>query len=126
MSTVKFTEDHEWIRVEENSEAVVGITDYAQQQLGELVYIELPSIADTVTQGDDCAVIESVKAAGDVKSPVSGTIVAINESLADNPETTNESAMSEGWLFRIKMSDETELDALMDEAAYNHYLNSLS
>ena len=125
MNTVKFTEDHEWIRVEENNEALVGITDYAQEQLGELVYIELPAEGAEVTQGEDCAVVESVKAAGDVRSPVSGTIVQINESLADSPETTNEDPMGEGWLYRIRLADDTELDSLMDESDYRAYLNSL-
>lgn len=125
MSVVKYTEDHEWIRVEENNEAVVGITDYAQEQLGELVYIELPSEGTEVTQGEDCAVVESVKAAGDVKSPVSGTIVEVNEALTDTPETTNDDPMGEGWLYRIRLADETELDSLMDESDYRAYLNSL-
>ncbi len=125
MSVVKYTEDHEWIRVEENNEAVVGITDYAQEQLGELVYIELPSEGTEVTQGEDCAVVESVKAAGDVKSPVSGTIVEVNEALTDTPETTNDDPMGEGWLYRIRLADATELDSLMDESDYRAYLNSL-
>jgi len=125
MSVVKYTEDHEWIRVEENNEAVVGITDYAQEQLGELVYIELPSEGTEVTQGEDCAVVESVKAAGDVKSPVSGTIVEVNEALTDTPETTNDDPMGEGWLYRIRLADEAELDSLMDESDYRAYLNSL-
>lgn len=125
MSVVKYTEDHEWIRVEENNEAVVGITDYAQEQLGELVYIELPSKGTEVTQGEDCAVVESVKAAGDVKSPVSGTIVEVNEALTDTPETTNDDPMGEGWLYRIRLADESELDSLMDESDYRAYLNSL-
>lgn len=125
MSVVKYTEDHEWIRVEQNNEAVVGITDYAQEQLGELVYIELPSEGTEVTQGEDCAVVESVKAAGDVKSPVSGTIVEVNEALTDTPETTNDDPMGEGWLYRIRLADESELDSLMDESDYRAYLNSL-
>lgn len=125
MSTIKFTEDHEWVRMEENNEGMVGITDYAQEQLGELVYIELPAEGAEVTQGEDCAVVESVKAAGDVKSPVSGTIVEVNEALADNPETTNEDPMGDGWLYRIRLSDVAELDSLMDESDYRAYLNSL-
>jgi glycine cleavage system H protein len=125
MSMVKFTEDHEWIRVDDNNECLVGITDYAQEQLGELVYIELPNEGSEVAQGDDCAIVESVKAAGDVKSPVSGTIVEVNETLADSPETANDDPMGEGWLYRIRLSDETELDSLMDEADYQAYLNSL-
>lgn len=125
MSIVKFTEDHEWIRVEDNDECVVGITDYAQEQLGELVYIELPQEGAELAQGEDCAVVESVKAAGDVKSPVSGTIVEVNERLDDSPEVANEDPMGEGWLYRIRLSDESELDSLMDETAYRAYLNSL-
>jgi glycine cleavage system H protein len=126
MSTTKYTEDHEWIRLDEDNEAVIGITDYAQEQLGELVYIEMPDLESTVTQGDDCAVVESVKAAGDVKSPATGVVLAHNEALEDNPELVNENAMGEGWIFRIKLEDAAELDALMDEAAYEAYINSLS
>lgn len=126
MSTTKYTEDHEWIRLDDDNEATIGITDYAQEQLGELVYIELPDVANHVGQGDDCAIVESVKAAGDVKSPASGTVVAQNETLEDSPELVNEDAMAGGWLFRIKLDDASELDALMDEAAYESYVNSLS
>ncbi|GJL82214.1 MAG: glycine cleavage system H protein [marine bacterium B5-7] len=125
MSTFRFTEDHEWIRIDEDGEGIVGITDYAQEQLGELVYIELPDVGAEVSQGDDCAVVESVKAAGDVKTPVSGTISSVNEDLADNPQATNEDPAGEGWLYRIRLADDSELDSLMDESAYQAYLNSL-
>ena len=125
MSTTKYTEDHEWVRMDSESEGTVGITDFAQEQLGELVYVELPNIASSVSQGDDCAVVESVKAAGDVKSPVSGTIVTNNDALEDSPELINENAMGDGWLFTIKLDDPSELDSLMDEADYQSYLTSL-
>lgn len=125
MSTVKFTRDHEWIRVEDDGRAVVGITDYAQDQLGELVYIEPPGLGSEIARGDDCAVVESVKAAGDVKAPATGAVVAVNEALADRPELANESPMGEGWLFRLELADPRELDGLMDEAQYQAYLNDL-
>jgi glycine cleavage system H protein len=122
---IKYTEDHEWVRMDSDTDATVGITDFAQEQLGELVYVELPNIAASISQGDDCAVVESVKAAGDVKAPVSGTIVSCNESLDDTPELINENAMGEGWLFTINLDDPTELEGLMDESDYQAYLTSL-
>ena len=126
MSTLKFTEDHEWIRIEDDGDAVIGITNYAQEQLGELVYIELPGEGSEFAQGDDCAVVESVKAAGDVKAPVSGTVVSVNDQLADAPENANSDPMGEGWLFRIHPSEPAELDSLMSESDYEAYINSLS
>ncbi len=126
MNTLKFTEDHEWIRLDEDGDAVVGITNYAQEQLGELVYVELPGEGSEFAQGDDCAVVESVKAAGDVRAPVSGTVVAVNEQLQDAPETANSDPMGEGWLFRIHLAEPAELDSLMDESDYEAYINSLS
>ena len=126
MSTIKFTEDHEWISVDESGEATVGITDYAQEQLGELVYIELPDVDAEVSQSVECAVVESVKAAGDVKAPASGTVTQVNEDLDSEPEKTNSDAMGEGWLFKMKLSDASELDNLMDQAQYETYLESLA
>lgn len=123
MSDTKYTENHEWIRLEEGGIAVVGITDHAQQQLGDLVHIEMPSVGSTVARHETCAVIESVKAAGDLYSPASGTVVEINAALADAPEKANEDAMGEGWFFKLELSDPAELAELMDEAAYQASLD---
>lgn len=125
MSDIKFTEDHEWIRMEDDETGVCGITDYAQDQLGELVFIELPETGSEVSQGSEAAVIESVKAAGELKAPVSGTIVEVNEALADEPEIVNNDPQGEGWFIKIKVQDASELDALMDEDAYQEYVDGL-
>ena len=125
MSEMKFTEDHEWIRMEDDETAVCGITDYAQDQLGELVFIELPETGGEVSQGSEAAVIESVKAAGELKAPVSGTIVEVNEALADEPEIVNNDPQGDGWFIKIKVQDTSELDALMDEDAYQKYVDGL-
>ena len=125
MATLKFTKDHEWIRVE-GDEAVVGITDYAQQQLGDVVFVELPAIGKSVEQGKDAAVVESVKAASEVYAPVDGTVVAINDGLADEPAKVNTDAQGDGWFFRLKLGKPAQLDALMDEAAYNAFTASLA
>ena len=125
MSDLRFTEDHEWIRIEEDDVAVVGITDYAQDQLGELVFVELPEVGAELDQGDEGAVVESVKAAGELKSPVSGTVTEVNESLVDEPGQVNADPMNDGWFFRIRIRDASELDGLMEEAAYKGYLESL-
>ena len=125
MSDLRFTEDHEWIRIEEDDVAVVGITDYAQDQLGELVFVELPEVGAELDQGDEGAVVESVKAAGELKSPVSGTVTEVNESLVEEPGQVNADPMNDGWFFRIRLRDASELDGLMEEAAYGAYLESL-
>jgi glycine cleavage system H protein len=117
MSILRYTDDHEWARLEGDT-VIVGITEFAQDQLGELVFVELPTLGGAVTQGDDAAVVESVKAAGEVKSPVSGTIMEINESLVDAPERVNEDPMGEGWIYKVAITDQTEWESLMDEAAY--------
>ena len=115
---LKFMKSHEWARVEDNGTVTVGISDHAQSLLGDLVYVELPSIGDEVQAGNACAVVESVKAASDVYTPVSGEIVAVNESLADKPETINEDAYGDGWLFVVKASSRDELQELLDPDAY--------
>ncbi len=125
MSEMKFTEDHEWARAQGDDIVVVGITDYAQEQLGELVYVELPEVGGEVSQGDEAAVVESVKAAGEVKSPVSGTIVEVNESLSESPEVVNTDPTGDGWFYKVKMSDPTELDSLLDEQAYKDLVAQL-
>jgi glycine cleavage system H protein len=117
---IKFTKDHEWIRVE-NGIGTVGITDYAQGQLGDVVFVELPALGRAVEQGKEVAVVESVKAASEIYAPVSGTIIEINHALGDQPGTVNEDAAGNGWFFKIALSKPGELDGLMDEAAYKSF-----
>ena len=117
MSILRYTDDHEWARLEGHT-VTVGITAFAQDQLGELVFVELPALGGAVAQGDEAAVVESVKAAGEVKSPVGGTIMEINESLVDTPEKVNDDPMGEGWIYKVAITDPTEWESLMDEAAY--------
>jgi len=124
MSNVKFTEDHEWIRIEGDI-GTIGITDYAQEQLGDVVYVELPDVGRKVEKGKDMAVVESVKAASEVYAPVSGSVTAINDKLTAEPATVNSAAMGEGWFVKIKLSNPSELDKLMDEAAYKKYVEGL-
>ncbi len=123
MSTTKYTEDHEWIRIEDGGVGVVGITDHAQEQLGELVYVELPEVGSEVAKGDSVVVIESVKAASEVHSPAGGTVVEVNEALNDEPTKVNGDPMGEGWFLKLKVSDAAELDGLMDEATYKDGLD---
>lgn len=123
MSATKYTHDHEWVRVESDGTATVGITNYAQEALGELVYIELPEVGAEVSKGEDSGVIESVKAASEMHSPVGGEVIEVNESLDEEPGTVNEDPEGEGWFFKIKLSDASELDDLMDEAAYRETLD---
>ena len=125
MSGLWFTEDHEWIRIEDDESAVVGITDYAQDQLGELVFVELPQVGAELDQGEEGAVIESVKAAGELKIPVSGTVTEVNESLVDEPGQVNADPLGDGWFFRVRVKDASELDGLMDEEAYQSHIESL-
>ena len=117
MNILRYTADHEWARLEGNT-VTVGITEFAQDQLGELVFVELPTVGTTVAQGGDAAVIESVKAAGEVKSPVAGTIMEINESLVDTPEKVNNDPTGEGWIYKVAITDPTEWESLMDEQTY--------
>ncbi len=117
MAIIKFTQDHEWIRVEGDT-GVVGITDFAQEELGDLVYIELPEVGKHFAQGEEAAVIESVKAAADLKAPVSGSVTEVNSSVTDDPGKVNADPTGAGWFFRIKIADSSELDGLLDEAAY--------
>jgi len=125
MSAVRYTKDHEWILMEDDEIGVIGITDYAQDQLGELVYVELPEVDQELGAGGDAVVIESVKAAGEVKAPVSGSVVEVNESLVDEPEKVNNDPMGAGWFVKMKVTDTSELDALMDEEAYKEYTDDL-
>ncbi|HIF89773.1 MAG TPA: glycine cleavage system protein GcvH [Candidatus Thioglobus sp.] len=120
--TIKYSEDHEWIELTEDGLVTVGITEFAQEQLGDLVFIELPDVSDEVSQGDNICVIESVKAASDLIAPVSGEIVSVNDRLNDEPELASEDPLVEGWFVKIKLSDISEFDALMDEAAYQEFI----
>ena len=119
-----FTKDHEWVEIDGDT-ATVGITDYAQGQLGDITFVELPAEGATLGKGDSVAVVDSVKAASDVYSPVSGTVSGINAALADQPELVNSTAEGDGWLWQMSLSDAGELKALMDEAAYRAYVESL-
>ena len=124
MSTVKFTDEHEWIRLDGDI-ATVGITDYAQNQLGDVVYVELPKIGQRVEKGGQAAVVESVKAASEVFAPVSGEVTEINQLLTEDPATVNADPMGKGWFVRIKIADKGELDGLMDEPAYRKFVEGL-
>ncbi len=124
MSDMKFSEEHEWIRLEGDI-GTVGITDYAQDQLGDVVYVELPQVGKQVKQGDEMAVVESVKAASEVYAPVSGEVTEVNETLSDAPETVNADALGAGWFVKIRLGDPSELDKLMDETAYSAFTAGL-
>jgi glycine cleavage system H protein len=121
--TTYFTKEHEWIRVE-GDEAVVGITDFAQGQLGDVVFVELPDVGRQVTKGGDAAVVESVKAASDVYAPVSGEVIEANQALVDDSALVNSDPEGEGWFFRLRLSDTPELDGLMDADAYKSFCDS--
>ena len=120
MSDVKFTEDHEWISID-GDVATVGITDFAQEQLGDVVFVDLPDAGTAVEKGGEVAVVESVKAASDIFAPVTGEVTEINADLEDEPTKVNQDAQGSGWFMKIKMSDASELDNLMDEAAYKAF-----
>ncbi|HEY0963612.1 MAG TPA: glycine cleavage system protein GcvH [Pseudomonadales bacterium] len=118
-SSLKYAKSHEWIRVEADGTATVGISEFAQDALGDVVFVELPQGGATVNAGQQVAVVESVKAASDIYSPVSGRIAAVNDALKDKPELLNSSPLDAGWLFRIEVSNAAELDALLDASAYD-------
>ncbi len=119
-----YTEDHEWIEVDGNI-ATVGITDYAQGQLGDIVFAEVPAVGSTLKKGGDAAVVESVKAASDVYAPVSGVVTEGNDALGDDPALVNSDPEGEGWFFKLTLSEASELDSLMDEAAYKAFVDGL-
>lgn len=123
MSTTHFTQEHEWLRVEADGSVTVGITDYAQDHLGDLVYVQLPEAGTEFAKGDEAAVIESVKTAGEILMPVAGTIIESNAALTDEPGKVNEDPMGEGWFFKFKPSG--EIGGFMDEAGYKAYIESL-
>ncbi|MCW8835043.1 MAG: glycine cleavage system protein GcvH [Rhodospirillales bacterium] len=124
MSTVKFTEEHEWIAIDGNI-ATVGITAYAAEQLGDVVFVELPAVGKAVTQGGDAAVVESVKAASEVYAPISGEITEANPALDDEPATVNADPEGAGWFFKMTIGDASELDGLMDANAYKSFVEGL-
>ena len=118
---LRFTKDHEWVRLDGDL-AIVGITDYAQSQLGDVVYVELPEIGRRVEKGKEAAVVESVKAASEVYAPVSGEIAEVNDALAADPAKVNSDPMGEGWFLKLRLADPTELDGLLDEDAYQRFV----
>ena len=121
MTALRFTRDHEWVRLDGDL-AVIGITDYAQSQLGDVVYVELPEPGHRVEQGKEAAVVESVKAASEVYAPVSGEVAEVNEALAADPAKVNADPLGEGWFMKLRLDDPKELDGLMDEAAYQRFV----
>ncbi|ALK10453.1 glycine cleavage system protein GcvH [Blastochloris viridis] len=125
MSQVRYTKDHEWIRLDGEA-AVVGITDYAQSQLGDVVYIELPATGTVLAQGDEAAVVESVKAASEVYAPVAGEVIAVNDRLVETPALVNDDAEGTGWFLKLKITDAAALDGLMSAEQYKHYLETVN
>lgn len=125
MSETRYTEDHEWA-ARDGDTITIGITDYAQSQLGDIVYVELPEVGRTLDQGEETAVVESVKAAGDVKSPVTGEVVEVNDVLNDEPELVNQDPENEGWFFKVKMMEPEQYTDLQDKESYSKLLDSLS
>jgi glycine cleavage system H protein len=119
--TTRYTKDHEYIRIEGDT-GIVGITDYAQSQLGDVVYVELPAVGKSVAKGGEAAVVESVKAASEVYAPVSGEVVEVNGELLGNPAQVNADAMGEGWFIKVRLADPKQLDGLMDEASYQAFV----
>lgn len=120
---LKYVKSHEWLRIETDGSVTIGITDHAQQALGDLVFVEVPEIGRTLGEGESCAVVESVKAASDVYAPIAGEVVAVNDALGANPDLINQDAYGEGWIFRVKPS--AALDGLMSAADYETYLKTL-
>ena len=125
MSEIKFTEDHAWIRLEDNGTATIGITDYAQEQLGDIVFVEIPPVDKELGKDDEAAIIESVKTAGEVKMPISGTVIETNDNLQDEPEIINADPEGDGWLMVVDIINPDEIGTLMDDSAYNEFLNGL-
>jgi len=122
--SIKFTNDHEWVEVDGNT-ATVGITNYAQEQLGDVVFVELPDVGAELDQGDDSGVIESVKAASEIYAPINGQVSEVNEALNDDPALINKAAEGDGWMYKMTISDADQLDDLMDKGAYNTYVEGL-
>jgi len=120
--SIKYSEDHAWVKVQDEDLVTIGITDFAQEQLGDLVYIELPKVGHEFSRGDNISVIESVKSASDLVAPVSGEIVEVNDRLDDDPELVSEDSMGEGWFIKVKLSKRSELDELMDDESYQAFI----
>ena len=120
---LKYAASHEWLRKDEDGSYTVGITEHAQELLGDMVFVELPEVGDTLSAGEECAVAESVKAASDIYSPLSGEVLAINDALEDSPELVNSDAFGDGWFFRVMPSDEAELENLLDADAYQDVID---
>ena len=125
MSDMKYSKDHEWLLMDDDGSATVGITDFAQKKLGDIVYVELPEVDAQFNKDDDIAVVESVKAASDVKSPVSGIVTEINDALEDEPEKVNSNPTDEGWFLKLKLDNPDEVAELMDEAGYDAFIADL-
>ena len=123
-SELRYTSTHEWVRLEEDNEAVVGMTYHAQAMLGDMVFVELPELGSALLEGDDVAVAESVKAATDVYTPVSGTVIGVNDELEASPEQINQDPYGAGWLFRVRLEEAEELDGLMDAESYQQMLEN--
>ncbi len=121
-SELRYSESHEWAEQLEDGVIRIGVTDHAQEQLGDLVFVELPEEGEAVSRGDACAVVESVKAASDIYSPITGEVVTVNETLADSPETVNNDPYGDGWLFTVRAADDGELDELMDADSYQEHI----
>lgn len=126
MSDVRYSEEHVWVSIDDDGVATVGISDYAQEQLGDIVYVQLPDVGRDIEQGEDAVMIESVKTTGEVKSPIAGRVIEVNDTLADAPERVNESALDEGWLFKLEPADETQFEDLMDADDYEDFVANLS
>jgi glycine cleavage system H protein len=124
MSEIRYSQEHEWVKLDGDT-ATIGITHYAQEQLGDVVFVELPEIGKKVEKGKELAVVESVKAASEVYAPVSGEVIEVNSALSETPATVNEDAMGKGWFAKLKVADKGQLASLMDEAAYQKYLEGL-
>lgn len=125
MSDTKYSKEHEWLLMNDDGTATIGITDFAQKELGDIVYVELPEIDAQFSKDDDIAVVESVKAASDVKSPVSGTVTEVNEVLNDEPEKVNSNPTDEGWFLKLRLDNADEIDELMDETEYEAFIADL-
>ncbi|MGV3653452.1 MAG: glycine cleavage system protein GcvH [Noviherbaspirillum sp.] len=125
MSTTRYTEEHEWLRLEDDGLVTVGITDFAQDQLGDLVYVQLPEAGKDLARGEEAAVIESVKTASEIAMPATGQVVEINTLLADEPGMVNEDPLGAGWFFKARLADPAALDSFMDEAAYQDFISKL-
>ena len=124
MSEIRYTKEHEWVKVD-GDVATIGISPYAQEQLGDVVFVELPEIGKKIEKGKELAVVESVKAASEVYAPVGGEVLEVNAALSDAPATVNEDAMGKGWFAKLKLANKSDLDGLMDEAAYKKYVDGL-